>query len=61
MGDIEAFDPSQAALDWLRATTKWKRLPEKAQQQEWFLGVHKESSLIKEQQKLNQTENIRAM
>ena len=50
MGDLEAFDPLQAAIDWLR-----ERLPEMAQQQEWFLIHCKEASIFKEQQKFDQT------
>ena len=54
MGGFEALDPSQATLDWLRGKTRREMLPEKSQQQEWFLGIYKEASIFKEQQKLNQ-------
>ena len=53
MGDLETFDPSQAALDWLETKAE-ERLPEKAEQQEWFLGVYQEASLFIEQIKLGQ-------
>ena len=45
MGELEAFDSSQAALDWLRGKTR----------REWILSVNKEVSIVKEQQKFNQT------
>ena len=61
IGDLEAFHHSHAALDWLRAKTRRESLPEKAQQQEWLLGVHKETSIFKDQQKPNQIKKIRAM
>ena len=47
MGDLEAFDPSQAALDWLRGKIWRGMLPEKAQQQEWFLAFIKKSPYLK--------------
>ena len=48
--------PSQAALNWLRGKTRRKTLPEKAQRQEWFLGVYEEAStIINEQQNPNHT------
>ena len=47
MGDLETFEPSQAALDWLETKSRRERLPEKAKQQEWFLGVFQEPPLSK--------------
>ena len=41
------------AIASLGAKTKMKRLPEKHNYKDWFLGVYKEASIFKEQQKLN--------
>ena len=46
MGDLEVIDPSQAALDWLRGKARREKLPEKAKQEEWFLGVYKKASMF---------------
>ena len=61
MGDLKAFDIHNQPLTGLDEQQGSKRLPEKAQQQEWLLGFYKEASIFKEQKNLNQTKKKRAV
>ena len=55
-GDLEAFDPPQAALDSLRAKPEGKGYQTRHNNNNGYKeGIYKEASIFKEQQKLNQT------
>ena len=51
MGDLESFDPSQAALDWLTSKNRRAKYPEKAKQQGWFIGVFTEAEDYRQKKK----------
>eukprot|EP00794_Sanderia_malayensis_P014618 gene14618-16132_t len=50
MSDLDTFDPSQAALDWITDKERRARCPEKAKQQSWFVGVFKEAEDFRQRQ-----------
>eukprot|EP00794_Sanderia_malayensis_P003804 gene3804-4329_t len=52
MGDLESFDPSQTALDWLTSKNRRARHPEKAKQQDWFIGAFSEADDIDKRKRL---------
>ena len=57
MGDLESFDPSQAALDWLTSKNRRARHPEKAKQQGWFIGVFTEAEDHRQTKKAEMSQN----
>ena len=56
MGDLDIFDPSQAALDWITDQERRARYPEKAKQQSWFVGVFKEAEDFRQRQKTEKSQ-----
>ena len=61
MGDLETFDPSQAALGWLETKSRRERLPEKAKQQDGFWAFIKKPPLSKNKKDLNKQIKIKGM
>ena len=57
MGDLDTFDPSQAALDWITDKERRARCPEKARQESWFVGVFKEAEEFRQRQKTEKAKN----
>ena len=57
MGDLDTFDPSQAALDWTTDKERRARCPEKARQESRFVGVFKEAEEFRQRQKTEKAKN----
>ena len=56
MGDLDTFDPSQAALDWITDKERRARCPEEAKQQSWIVGVIKEAEDFRQRQKTEKSQ-----